>query len=149
MIDHSKCTHARTKAARTACRKAREELDASVARHPASSSPAQQPTRAKKTVPQSKRRLPSMISPLLLPVIEAARQKGLQILVASDPEHGVHQAFMIGNPLKPSCELLAGIFKASLRGDGIRAEYYHVESGELRQLSRRRALLDVNDLART
>jgi phage gp29-like protein len=147
MIDHSKCTHPRTKTARTACRKAQEELDAAVARHPASSSPTKRSSDAKQKVPQSRRRLPSMVSPLIRPVIEAAKARGLRILVASDPEHGVNQAFMIVNPQRPNCELLAGIFKASLQGDATRAEYYHIEEGEMKQLSRRRALLDVNALS--
>lgn len=141
MFDHSNCKHAATKVARAACRRNHalsesQSLSESVEHHPAG-----------KSVPRT--RLPSMIAPKLRPIVDAAKAKGLKIRVATDPAEGVEQAFVIVNPKKPDCELIAEIFKSARRGFEGRAEFFHIEGGRSRQLSRQRAMADIDTLAKT
>lgn len=135
MLDHTNCTHASTKTARAACRRDHaKELDNSVARHPSSGG-------------RRGSRLPSMIAPKLRDVIDRAKEKGLKIRLATDAPDGVEQAFVIMNPKKPNCQLVAEAFQAASKGREGRAEFYHVEDDRSRQLSRQRALLDVDAMA--
>ena len=133
MFSHENCNHPKTKVARAACRRAHQEADDSAARHPAGKARAG--------------RLPSMISPKLRPLIDAAKAKGLRIRVMTDAPDGVEQGFIISNPKKSNCELIAEAFAAARKGSEGRAEFFHVESGRTRQLSKARALADIDTLA--
>lgn len=134
MFSHENCAHPRTKVARAACR--REHMTTtSKSHHPAG-----------KGRPG---RLPSLIPEKLKPIIDAARNRGLRVSVATDPPDGVEQAFIIRNPRRPDCELIAEAFRAARKGMQGRAEFYHIEGGRSRQLSRARALADVEYLARS
>ena len=132
MFSHENCKHPRTKVARAACRRAHQEK--SEQNHPAGK------TRGG--------RLPSMIAPKLRPIIDTAKAKGLKIRVMTDAPEGVEQGFIIYNPKKSDCELIAEAFAAARKGTEGRAEFYHVEEGRSRQLSKARALADIDTLAK-
>lgn len=137
MFDHTNCKHPHSKVARAKCRRDHtEQLDASVARHPA------------KGGQRRGSRLPSMIAPKLRDVIDLAKSRGLKIRLATDAPEGVEQAFVIMNPKRPNCQLVAEAFQAASKGREGRAEFYHVEDDRSRQLSHQRALLDVDTLAK-
>lgn len=139
MFDHANCTHPKTKVARAACR--REHAAAEMNGNDLSSAVARHPAKGRGT------RLPSMIAPKLRPIIDAAKAKGLRIRLATDAPDGVEQAFVIMNPKRPNCQLIAEAFAAASKGREGKAEFYHVEDDRSRQLSRQRALADVDTLA--
>lgn len=144
MYSHEQCTHPKTKVARAACRRDHQTGDAQ----------GKQPVGKKNTTGAARdkvrgARLPSLIAPKLRPVIDKAKAKGLKIRIATDPADGVEQAFVILNPKRPDCELIAEAFRAASTGREGRAEFWHVEEGKSRQLSSRRALDDLDQLARS
>lgn len=140
MFSHENCKHAKTKVARAACRREHSPLpeprtaEGSQARHPAGKARGG--------------RLPSMIAPKLRPLVDHARQIGLKIRVMTDAPDGVEQGFIIYNPKRTDCELIAEAFTAARKGAEGRAEFFHVEGGRSRQLSKARALADINMLAK-
>lgn len=135
MYSHENCDHPRTKVARAACRREQEASSESKKNHPAGK---------RRNGP----RLPSMIAPKLRPLVDKAKAKGLKIRLSTDMADDVEQAFVISNPKRPDCELIAEAFR-SARGTGSgRTEYWHIEDGLERQLSRQRALEDIERLAK-
>ena len=137
MMDHTNCAHAHTKVARAACRRAHaEEITEATDRHPAGNGQ------------RRGARLPSMIAPKLRDIVDAAKAKGLKIRLATDAPEGVEQAFVIFSSKRPDCQLIAEAFAAARKGTEGRAEFYHVENDRSRQLSKARALADVETLAK-
>lgn len=133
MFDHSKCDHPSTKVARAACRRAH--------------TPAADKVTGKTSGARRGTRLPSMIAPKLRPVIDHARDLGLKIRVITDPPEGVEQGFVIMHPKRPDCQLIAEAFASARKGIDGKAEFYHVEDNRSRQLSRQRAVADLDKLA--
>lgn len=129
MFDHSKCTHDRTKVARAACRRAHTTSDSK-----------------KSPAPKRTPRLPSVIAPKLRPIIDAAKQRGLNIRVGTDAPDGVEQMFIITGKGKPNCQLVAEAFQAASTGREGRASFWHIEDERSRQLSAKRALEDLDRL---
>lgn len=131
MMSHEGHDHPATKVARAACRR----------NH--ATSTASPPTNPRRRGG----RLPSMIAPKLRPLIDAAKAKGLRISLATDAPDGVEQAFVIIHPKRPNCQLIAEAFRAASKGREGRTEFYHVEDDRSRQLSRARAMADLDRLA--
>lgn len=145
MYSHENCTHPRTKVARAACRREHATNESSQSRHPAGKGErTSKATRERVRGP----RLPSIIAPKIKPLVDAAKAKGLKVRLSTDPPDGVEQAFVITNPKKPDCELIAEAFQAATKGRSGRTEYWHVEEGRARQLSRQRAIEDLDLLAK-
>lgn len=132
MFDHSNCTHDKTKVARAACRRAHTSSD---------------DVTGKKS-PKRGPRLPSVIAPKLRPIIDAAKQRGLNIRVGTDAPDGVEQMFIITGRGTPNCQLVAEAFRAASAGREGRAEFWHIEDERSRQLSAKRALEDLERLVK-
>lgn len=128
---HEHCSHPKTKVARAACRRERA---------------GDKPDHTDKA--RVGGRLPSMIAAKLRPLIDAARDRGLVVKQVHDAPDGVAQAFMIHKKGKPDCQLIAESFRAARQGYEGKAEFYHIEGGQSRQLSRQRALDDLDRLAK-
>lgn len=138
MFSHENCKHPKTKVARAACRREHTPIPgqraASESRHPAGKARGG--------------RLPSMIAPKLRPLVDAARARGLKIRVMTDAPDGVEQGLVFYSPRKPDCELIAEAFAAARKGSEGRAEFFHREGDRSRQLSKARALADIDALAK-
>lgn len=135
MYSHENCKHDKTKVARAACRRERAGASDSQDRHPAGKA--------------RNGRLPSMIAPKLRELIDRAKAKGLKIRLMADMPDGVEQAFVIINPKRTDCELVAEAFTSARKGIEGRAEFYHIEEGKSRQLSKARAFADLDALAKS
>lgn len=138
MFHHDNCDHPRTKVARAACR--RNHASASVVT-------GKSPNTEKRAKTGRGPRLPSVIVPKLRPIIDRAKELGLNIRVATDAPDGVEQMFIIRAKGKPNCSMIAEAFRAASQGREGKAEFYHIEDDRTRQLSKQRALADLETLA--
>lgn len=137
MFSHENCAHPKTKVARAACRRAHASDTTGNGEHP-----------AQKAVRGRGPKLPSVIAPKLRPLVDEAKARGLKIRMVTDPPEGVEQGFVIMHPKKPNCQLIAEAFRAASKGREGKAEFYHVEDNRSRQLSRARALADLESMTK-
>lgn len=92
--------------------------------------------------------MPSVIAPKLRPLIDAAKERGLNVRLGTDAPDGVEQMFIITGKGKANCQLVAEAFQAASTGREGRAEFWHIEDQRSRQLSAKRALEDLDSLTK-